>query len=188
MWFFLLLACVLPPTPTLSAATVLSRFLYTGARAASSASADAAATVSSDNTVAVARSSTAPAAQRATRRRPPIEIAYADAPATPATSAAAAPGGDVAPATAPAGRTLKRKGATDGCGDVRPAEASATPSASVEVEKEEPRATKAPRAGPKPLTPPAHWRQQYDNVVKMRAKRDAPVDTIGCEVRHWSCC
>jgi len=32
--------------------------------------------------------------------------------------------------------------------------------------------------------PPEGWSQQYDNIVKMRADRTAPVDSMGCERSH----
>ena len=31
-----------------------------------------------------------------------------------------------------------------------------------------------------PIWEPPLWRQQYDNIRNMRAKRDAPVDKYGC--------
>ena len=37
------------------------------------------------------------------------------------------------------------------------------------------------------VSPPL-WKQQYDNIVKMRESRDAPVDTVGCSVRDLPSC
>ncbi len=43
-------------------------------------------------------------------------------------------------------------------------------------------------APPAPSSPrsrsPANWRRVYDNILKMREARDAPVDSMGCERAH----
>jgi len=31
---------------------------------------------------------------------------------------------------------------------------------------------------------PEHWEEVYNNILLMRAKKDAPVDTMGCERAH----
>lgn len=64
---------------------------------------------------------------------------------------------------------------------VAPAESDAVParppkSASVTIPK-------GNRLG---VAPPL-WRQHYDNIVTMRASKDAPVDSVGCCVRATVC-
>jgi endonuclease III len=37
----------------------------------------------------------------------------------------------------------------------------------------------------KPHPAPAHWRETYDAIKKMRARFPAPVDTMGCDTAKW---
>ena len=35
-----------------------------------------------------------------------------------------------------------------------------------------------------PAVPPKNWKEEYDNILTMRADRTAPVDSMGCERSH----
>ncbi len=46
---------------------------------------------------------------------------------------------------------------------------------------------KEPKDYPKyPSKCPPNWERVYDNILKMREERDAPVDNMGCEKSHDS--
>ena len=54
----------------------------------------------------------------------------------------------------------------------------------VKSEPEENAKAKSPGKGEKsfkPVTPPENWSDMLENIRKMREKRDAPVDTMGCQ-------
>lgn len=48
-----------------------------------------------------------------------------------------------------------------------------------------PEPNKEPELEPKPE--PTEWSTIYDNIRTMRAKADAPVDTMGCEECYAAC-
>ena len=50
--------------------------------------------------------------------------------------------------------------------------------------KQENAKAKSPGKGEKtfkPVTPPENWSEMLENIRKMREKRNAPVDTMGCQ-------
>ena len=159
---------------------MLSRFMYTGSRAVSAAAGGV-----------MSSSQTAP--PRIATRRSHVEVAYTGEPAAVSTDRDA-PSTAAVPPLAASPPSLKRKQMSskdvvgDGAQTPRAGAGAGAEGTDGSVD-ESPRATKVVRSQSLPverrkgaIAPPEHWRQQYDNIVAMRAKRDAPVDTIGCEV------